>query len=412
MKLIAGLAIRVIAQLSFIAMILGVAYFSSSEQAGNLTTIISLIIVFGTIGRLGFDQLILRNSPVIAAASENAVEITSTTLAAGFCVTLATSLVGSLAFLLWVELEVLQNLYQVLLVVAASCAYALAQIASTLAQARKHVLLSICFFPVGVYALISLFYFMNFSLHAAVAVGFIIMSALALFWLWRHKDFSMRNIKPALVKQSRYFAANNISALAFNWFTNIILALTLGPQEVLLFTIITRVGSLLSLPMSATTPLVQAGVAEAHASGAKSKVSRYSGRVLLVTLGMQFALIVTIVLASHVTTYLDPLKSSGLVVPLVVYIFAQFVHVLSGPAGSILIMSGYDRFIAILNVSIALLNVILIMLATHYFAVSGAIIVTAFSAILQNLGYNIYLYRHEGYVPIQAALNILRRQDT
>ncbi len=58
-KFISGMLIRLLAPLSFVVLVVTVSYLQSAKDAGELVTLLSIIMVCSTIGRLGFDQLIL-----------------------------------------------------------------------------------------------------------------------------------------------------------------------------------------------------------------------------------------------------------------------------------------------------------------------------------------------------------------
>jgi O-antigen/teichoic acid export membrane protein len=408
MRLLTNLCIRMLAQLSFVLMILGTAHFASPELAGRLTTIISMVIICGTIGRVGFDQLILRNSPSFLNHDKYSAIVASTAVLVSIPLAFFSTLLAGMAAKWFGGLDDFGSLGKMLCIATSAAAYALAQVSSSAAQSQKRPLLSVVIFPIAAYVFIILFLELGLNLHFSILIAFSSSGAIGFLFLTSKQLFRPGWAQLSVVVEGRHFATNNISALAYNWVTNILVASILGPKDVLFFTLITRLGAMLSLPASSTTSLVQAGISEAYAKGKHLELSKFSGQIVVLTLSMQIVLAGALTIAIFFTTYLDFISTSGLALSIAFYFVVQVIQVLSGPAGSILLMTGFDRFISKMTICLGLVNIFAGAAATYMFGISGTIIVTGAISILQNLLYSLILYRRDGYLPIHSAISVLK----
>ncbi len=235
-------------------------------------------------------------------------------------------------------------------VIASCMVAATAQLAATFAQAQHRTLLSVVLFPSLTYAIAFVtIVLLDMPMHLSVFLAYAIPAVIGLRVLARAGVLSTGAVNLSVTHQSKYFAMNNISAVCYNWLVNVYVSVLLGPEEVVLYTLVTRVAAMLSLPATASTPLIQARVAEKHGSGEARSVAKFSGMIVVLTSALQLLCVASLILIGCFTNYLNGVTQSGLAFGFLFYCFTQIFHVVSGPAGLILLMTGESRKVSTLT---------------------------------------------------------------
>ncbi len=165
----------------------------------------------------------------------------------------------------------------------------------------------------------------------------------------------------------------------------------------------------MSLPASASTPLIQAGISENRTRGENRSLANFSGVIVVATVALQVICILFISLLGLLTDYLNDLFQSGLLIAFLLYCATHIFHVLAGPAGTILLMTGKAKQISRLTVILGILSLAFGVLLTSTHGLAGTLFVSGTVSVIQNCFYSIMLYRRDGYLPIQAAFNSLGR---
>ncbi len=294
--------------------------------------------------------------------------------------------------------------------VLSSVLASIAQLSSTVAQSKLRTAEAVFLFPLLTYiiAFVAIIAF-KLPMHEAVLLAYATPATIGFIRLKQTNTLSRSHISFSILNQSKYYATNNIAALSYNWLINVYVAALLGPKEVFLFTLIARVAAILSLPASASTPLIQAGISENRTNGENRSLAKFSGLIVVATVALQVICILFISLLGLLTDYLTDLFQSGLLVAFLLYCTTHVFHVLAGPAGTILLMTGKAKQISRLTVVLGALSLAFGILLTSVYGLAGTLFVSGVVSVIQNSFYSIMLYRRDGYLPIQAAFSSLGR---
>jgi O-antigen/teichoic acid export membrane protein len=398
---IGRMLVRLLAPLSFVALVASVSYLHSKEIAGELVTLLSIVMVCSTIGRLGFDQLMLERG---LDRRDVKPTVSSCLVLGALLSALAASIFVAAVYLLE-ALSVFEPIAGPTLVVICILA-SFAQLSSTFAQSRLHTSLATLLFPLLTYLLaFSGLVLLQLPLLTSALIASAIPALVGLLFLRKADAIFTKKIDWSVAGQSKYFAMNNIAALSYNWLINIYVAAFLGPADVVLFTLITRIAAILSLPATASTPLIQAGISAKHKSGESRSVAKFSGMIVLATAALQALCILALFIVGVFTDHLNGLLDSGLLIAFLIYCLTQIFHVLAGPAGSILLMTGEAKRVSRLTVILGASSLVFGMAFTWMFGLAGTLFVSGAISLIQNLCYNVMLYQRDGYLPVQAALS-------
>lgn len=394
MDIARAMAIRGLAPASFLSLLLVWREYSEAANAGQLIVIISFLVVVTRLSKLGLDQLVLGCSkefretapvcgqllsayllwsvPTIAALSAVAKWIGANS---GYFAYLDSVSLGSLIFI--------------------SITLVVSQVASVVAQAQKQTLLAVLSFPAIAYTTIAISGLIGLRIELAILLGFVapIAVSLNILWKWR-RSLEFLSPFPWLTK-SAAFGIINIATLTYDWAIILIIAEMLSPGEALIFTIASRIGAVLAMPMSVITPYVQSEAANYGKLGNDIKVKKISSDAVIGAFSIQAVLIILIFFLFDKLEFESAAEREKYVVCTVMFAFMQMIHVLTGPAGLVLVMVGQERKIATLNAVAAIITLFSTVIVAGIWGVIGVVFVVCInllglSAIYAYLFYKTY----------------------
>lgn len=401
MSLIKALLIRLLAPGSFVVMTLMVTRFQSAELAGQLVTMLSVAIVVATFGRLGFDQLVSQQCIEFRSGSA----VSRSILLTGLVVGIPLSLVGGVVlYFIWQHFQMPGSKVELTdtpLAFGLGAVLVVLHLAAATAQACNHTLRAVLIFPVLIYgATIIAVVLLELPLETGLGAGAALAFALAGVSALKPARLLPAKIDLAWIGASKYFAIISISSISYDWGVNIYIALMLGPHEVVIFALASRVAALLALPMTALTPYLMPQFAAMNSANDLHSIKKISIQTLLISIIFQLGAIWLIYVFGDALFDFASVSSKELVPCILVLAAAQMFNVLGGPAGSLLLMSRHERAVAALNLATAVIALVCGVIATIHWGVQGAASVVAAGLIFQNIGYNLLLYKHFGFVPV------------
>ena len=86
--------------------------------------------------------------------------------------------------------------------------------------------------------------------------------------------------------------------------------------------------------------------------------------------------------------------------PLLILLFGQFINILCGSVGYILLMTGLEKVLRNIIIVSGILNIVLNIVLIPYYGILGASIASAFSLILWNIWALLYIYNKYGFLTI------------
>ncbi len=401
-----ALSLRLLAPLSFVALLLVISNSYAPEGSAKLITIYSWAMLVSILSRIGFDQLIFEFS-LHFTQQNNRIANRVVSNALGASLSIAIVLLSSL-YLLSKFYGVSQpfDKYNTALLYWIVLGMTLSNLAASCAQSKGATLTSVLLFPFLLNVSITLALISDFSVQASTGIAITISSFFSFIYLVKNFQLSVRYLKFGYIFKSAKYYALNLNKLVFDWGLSYYIAVTLGAPTALLFLFANRIASLSALPLTALNTYILPLFSINHrTAGIKNK--SLAKKVVYLTFSSQI-LILTFLFIFYDSivgiSQQDSAELYGVLLPLIV---AQVVNVITGPAGSILLMSGSARSVVIVSIVSAILSLTASVQAAHLFGVQGVAFVIAAGLIFQNLTYAVLLYRRDGYNPaIEAIQNI------
>ncbi len=167
--------------------------------------------VCSTIGRLGFDQLILEKG---TESTDNRNALITSSLVQSTLLTALTTTTFLLSIHSFPPLHHLEQFAGLTLILSSILA-SIAALSSTLAQSKLRTAEAVFLFPLLTY-LIAFIAIIAFSLplHQAVLLAYATPATIGFVRLYRTNALSLTQLSFSIIHQSKYYAINNIAALA------------------------------------------------------------------------------------------------------------------------------------------------------------------------------------------------------
>ena len=405
MAVLLAFAKRLIALLSLPATIAILAWLFSPEARDNFVEIYAIAIFIAMLSRFGADQFLYKT--ISSEASDDADD---------FCYrksTLQLSLLMALVGLLcWVLLTPNSTDWTIRLTVAVSVfALILLMDRATAFQMAGDTLWSSLSFPTFFLFLVLIVLAAGFTNNGAFTIASLVIAVFcAAFFIFQKRQSSARPIAlPSLAQKLLPYAALGGNKAFFDWGVSVYLVTLLSPSALSIFVIANRLAAMLSIPASSLNAYLLREFSVNIRSGdvsANRKLMMQSIRLCLVT---QVGIIAIYVAAFPLVAVIFKVDANSLAAVLIPLSIAQIVHGLTGPVGSMLLMSGHEKLVATISISVAVGSLISGYFATLWFGLLGLGIAIGGMLILQNLLYVFAMWRTERYLPFAGAMGLKKR---
>jgi O-antigen/teichoic acid export membrane protein len=366
-----------------------------AEQSGYFFLAFTLITFLSAIARLGFDNTIIRFTG--PAVKNKYGQTTRSILNFSLCYSLPMSVIfAGLIFLLAKPLSdlvfnkpellaVLQNMAPALIALSAVTLIAMSL------QARQQLIASISALSISHFVLCcSLILFLGLSTSSDIANAFslsLIITAIGYYLYWR-KGLSLagESICPSVMW---YSARPNWTIMTMSqlllWIGPLIAGVWLSSADVAYLSVAQRVAALTSFILMAVNLVVASKFAAFYAENdmvSVRKTALFSVRLLVVS---AVPLLAAMLLFPGFLMGLFGEDFAQGALLLQILALGQFVNVITGSVGYLLMMSGHERDLRTSTMISGGLVVILTIILTQYFGVVGCAIATAISLAFQNL---------------------------
>jgi len=410
MHLVMALSLRLLGPLSFVALLLVISNSYAPEGSAKLITIYSWAMLVSILSRIGFDQLIFEFS-LHFKQQNNRISNRIVSNALGASLLIAIVLLSGL-YLLSKFYAVSQpfDKYNTALLYWIVLGMTLSSLAASCAQSKGATLTSVLLFPFLLNVSITLALISNFSVQASAGIGISVSSFFSFIYLLKNFQLSVRYLKFGYIFKSAKYYALNLNKLVFDWGLSYYVAITLGAPAAFLFLFANRIGTLSALPLTALNSYILPLFSLNHrtAGGGNKSLSK---KIVYLTFSSQVLILLFIFIFFDAIVAISQQEKTALYGVLLPLIIAQIVNVLTGPAGSILLMSGSVKPVIIVSIVSAILSLLASIQVAQLFGVQGVAFVVATGLIFQNLTYAVLLYQRDGYNPtIEAIQNIFHRQ--
>lgn len=405
MAVLAAFAKRLIALLSLPVTIAMLAWLFSPEARDNFVEIYAIAIFIAMLSRFGADQFLYKT--ISSDAGEEAGDFSYRRS------TLQLSLLMALAGLLcWVMVTPNSPGWSEALTVAVSVfALVLLMDRATAFQMAGDTLWSSLSYPTFFLFLVLVVLAAGFTNDGAFTIASLIIAAFcAGFLISKRRQPPERSIAlPSLARKLLPYAALGGNKAFFDWGVSVYLVTLLNPGALSVFVIANRLAAMLSIPASSLNAYLLREFSVNIRSGdvsANRKLMMQSIRLCLVT---QVGIIAFYVAAFPLVAGIFKVDANSLAAVLIPLSIAQIVHGLTGPVGSMLLMSGHEKLVAIISISVAVGSLISGYFATLWFGLLGLGIAIGGMLILQNLLYVFAMWRAERYLPFAGAMGLRKR---
>jgi O-antigen/teichoic acid export membrane protein len=235
--------------------------------------------------------------------------------------------------------------------------------------------------------------------YAYVGAGLVTMGIGGYLWRGstRSADETPEYDRGAIRASSRPLYAVAIMQLVFQWGTIVILGIFQPSSEVALFSAASRTAMLLSFVLLSINQVVGPKFAALHRVGdvtALATVARDSAK-LMATVSLP-GLLVLLLFPRWVMGVFGPEFTRG-VTPLIILSLGQYVNVVTGSVGLLLIMTGRETAMRNVHTLSFVLTVALAIVLSRPFGATGAAVASASGLAVKNLVAALVVRRHMGF---------------
>ncbi len=172
-----------------------------------------------------------------------------------------------------------------------------------------------------------------------------------------------------------------------------------GTESVGIYVVVTRLAQLITFMLGAVDSILAPNIASLYA---EQKIEEIQ---YIVTKSTRIVLVISVVFTGCIVGLSDWLLlafgtdfTQGKIA-LNILSLGQLINVITGAAGQLLLMAGYERFLTIISGISALLNIVLNILLIPRFGINGAAIATAISMIFRKIIVAIWAQKQLGINP-------------
>ena len=404
MGVVTAFAKRSIALVSLPLTILILAQFFSPVIRDKFVEIYAVAVFIAMLCRFGADQFLYKT-----VSNEDPTGLGASPYLRGtFLLSFILAAAGLLFWLLLIPSALTWS--EKLTVAAAVCSLILLMGSATMLQMAGSTLLSSLSYPTFFLVLVLAGKMSGLSvvdaLLAASAISVVICCALLFATRNRQEKDAVSLGK--LPKKLTPFAALSINKAFFDWGVSVYLIALLNPGALTIYVIANRLAAMLSIPANSLNAYLLREFSVNLNAGdvsANRQLMMQSIRLCLVT---QAAIVIVYALSFPLLTQLFKVDGAALASVLIPLSIAQIIHGLTGPVGSMLLMSGHEKLVATISVSIAMGSMVFGYLATLWFGLAGLGIAIGAMLILQNVLYVFVMWRTEKYLPFAGAIGLER----
>lgn len=283
------------------------------------------------------------------------------------------------------------------------------QHASTLLQIRGWTLMSSLIFPApllvfatcGVLLGVGVSWALSFA--SLLVIGICIASKLCIRpRLPCGSDHSVSQFKEVLP-----YAALSINKAFFGWGVSVYIAYMLGPASLTVFVIGNRLAALLSMPANSLNPYFLSEFSSESCERMKEQNHQLTVNAIRLSLAVQFVILAVYLFSFPYIAAFFKVDVYDLLLVVTPLCLAQVFHGMTGPVGSLLLMSGYERSVASVSLSVAVGTLLMGFLASWSFGLLGLGVAHGGMLVLQNILYVAILWRRDRRIPF---FDIFRRR--
>lgn len=238
-----------------------------------------------------------------------------------------------------------------------------------------------------------------------IAIGYLAGWGIALFAGWRfyqHATSGFANTQPdfpvrTLLSSSVSLVWITISGLLMNQFAIFALGAIGVPADVGIFNVAMRTSLVLTFVLFAANNILLPKFSELISVGNRTDLEKMArNSVTIMSLLVVPIWFVVVLFSAQIMGWFGADFRSG-AMALEIMAHAQLVNVLSGPAGDLLIMGGYERLTRFITLLSLLVNMLLCIVLIPSFGLDGAAVAVAASSVFQSLVCLFMVRRHFGF---------------
>ena len=402
MAVLAAFAKRLIALFALPASIIFVAWLFTPLIRDQFVETYAISIFIASLCRFGADQFLYKTGP----QQSNQIFGSTVYSRATLLISLAFATVAYLIYLSFGALTISAG--DRWLVAANIIALIFVMDRSTIFQLNGHTFLSSLAFPTVYLALAIIAMMAGLPVnYAFLTVSGVVICVYLIggFLSERHDNEASVPLRPLLRTLSPYAALGANKAM-FDWGVSVYLVALLSPTALSIFIIANRLAAMLSIPASSLNSYLLREFSVNIQAGDTSANRNLMMQSIRLCLASQIAIVAVYVIGISYIAALFKVDQSALIAVLIPLSLAQIVHGLTGPVGSMLLMSGHEKLVASISILVAVGSLVFGYLSALYFGIIGLGIAIGGMLILQNILYVIAMWRKEKYLPFAGALGL------
>ena len=242
--------------------------------------------------------------------------------------------------------------------------------------------------PLTFIALLAFFYYLGIHRNifefyfAACLITFVISSFLLYRMLQNNEPAIKHNVKDLIRNSTLIFGINATNFIA-EWGATFILSSYDSLESIGIFNICVRITSIFSILMLVLNNITDPIFSKLHHENKINEISKLAGQSakLLNIVGLPLIAIIYIYSDVILSTFGDEFIQGAII--LKILLIGQACNFLSGSAGYILIMTGHNRIMLSLTITVSILQVILFIAFIPTYGILAAAIITATTTVGQ-----------------------------
>jgi O-antigen/teichoic acid export membrane protein len=405
--LIFAMGLRVAASLCYLGLVALVTTTQGAASAAEMVYVFAVAYVSSNLGRFGADQQIAKSAPLFRRGfglKAGSLVLTHSVFAVSL-VPLLAALIHTIATGLIVPVSDAQISTLPLWVITLSAAgLSLGQTASAAWQAAGRPSLSVGFFPLLTYLILTVFMVLAPDQNQwAYVTSNLATGLLGISLLYITAGLKLAYPRVKWLRGNGYFYAMGVSFYITAWLPFVYLPGLLPAAGVVLLNVAVRLSAIQSLPSNAISGYLMPQFAVHVQNREHHKITRTMRQVIGITLAFQLVYGLALASALFFFPKLTGLDIPGLVPVLLILSFGQMINGLTGPVGPALLMLGQQRTMAMYSLSACVASAILGYIATQIWGAVGFALVVAFFVSLQNVIYIRILTKTLGINPYRSS---------
>ena len=377
-------------------------------KSGYILWLLSCLIIVTSFSKCGLDLFLLKELPYKLSNfdSEKVSRFFSEVFLASFILTFTFSII--LFFVLTLidvtSFNELASNTDVLYFCMLVCPFSLMLIFAAALQAKERLILSSFVQNLGFYGISALFiqflalddeYNLLFLWFLASSV----CCSISIYYFRKYLSFNLQDAFAFIMKHMKLLFSLSLTSLFIQlqlYLAPVLSAIWLSNSDIALLSVANRIGVSISFILILVNysfiPRLSSLIKSKDNEQLKSLINSLSRLLIIVA---TLVLISVMVLGRYILDLFGEVYSDAYALLLIISV-ANFVSVICGPVGNLLIFSGLDREYRKINFLSLMILLLLLFVLTPYFGVYGPAISISFSIIFNNLLSSYILYKKEG----------------